>query len=105
MSFAEISAQCSSKDLDAGGVDRERQLRVLLASRGIVECGAVHHRVWPLPSQQSLDTGSIRQVCELAGHWQDILAAPDEHADDIGAELPGGPEDEDFHEPVPASSE
>ena len=49
-----------SKYLDAGGVDRKRQLRVLLASRGIVECGAVHHRVWPLPSQQSLDCGSIR---------------------------------------------
>ena len=94
-----------SKDLDGGGVDRERELRVLLASRGIVECGAVHHRVWPLPTQQSLDCGSIRQVCELAGHWQDILTAPHEHADNIRAELTRGPEDEDSHEPVPASSE
>ena len=94
-----------SKGLDAGGVDRKRQLRVLLASRGIVECRAIHHRVGPLTSQQSLDCSSIRQVCELAGHGQDIVAAPHEHADDIRPELTGRAEDEDSHEPEPASSE
>ena len=93
ISFAEISAHSLSKDLDARGVNGKRQLRVLLTPSGIMECGAVHHRVWPFPGQQSLDRGSIRQIRELARHGKDIFAAPHEHPDNIRAELTGGPED------------